>query len=85
MQKNFFDILVQTALTVGLFWTILKSTPKSARTTVLYYTVVRTNKLIIQFCSANTHNLEYECKKARNLKISLSYSSLYVGLCQLAN
>ena len=30
MQKNFFDILVQTALTVGLFWTILKLTPKSA-------------------------------------------------------
>ena len=30
MQKNFFEILVQTALTVGLFWTILKLTPKSA-------------------------------------------------------
>ena len=29
MQKNFFEILVQAALTVGLFWTILKSTPKS--------------------------------------------------------
>ena len=30
MQKFFFEILVQTALTVGLFWTILKLTPKSA-------------------------------------------------------
>ena len=30
MQKTFFEILVQTALTVGLFWTILKLTPKSA-------------------------------------------------------
>ena len=30
MQKNFFDILVLTALTVGLIWTILELTPKSA-------------------------------------------------------
>ena len=30
MQKIFFELLVQTALTVGLFWTILKLTPKSA-------------------------------------------------------
>ena len=30
MQKNFFDILVQAASTVGLFWTILKLTPKFA-------------------------------------------------------
>ena len=30
MQKKIFEILVQTALTVGLFWTILKLTPKSA-------------------------------------------------------
>ena len=39
MQKNFFEILVQTALTVGLFWTILKLTPKSALLsfTILYY------------------------------------------------
>ena len=38
MQKNFFEILVQTALTVGLFWTILKLTPKSALLsfTILY-------------------------------------------------
>ena len=39
MQKIFFEILVQTALTVGLFWTILKLTPKSALLsfTILYY------------------------------------------------
>ena len=38
MQKKFFEILVQTALTVGLFWTILKLTPKSAllSCTILY-------------------------------------------------
>ena len=30
MQKEIFEIFVQTALTVGLFWTILKLTPKSA-------------------------------------------------------
>ena len=38
MQKKFFEILVQTALTVGLFWTILKLTPKSALLsfTILY-------------------------------------------------
>ena len=37
MQKKFFEILVQTALTVGLFWTILKLTPKSA---LLYFTIL---------------------------------------------
>ena len=38
MQKKFFEILVQIALTVGLFWTILKLTPKSALLsfTILY-------------------------------------------------
>ena len=38
MQKKIFEILVQTALTVGLFWTILKLTPKSALLsfTILY-------------------------------------------------
>ena len=38
MQKKFFEILVQTAFTVGLFWTILKLTPKSALLsfTILY-------------------------------------------------
>ena len=38
MQKIFFEILVQTALTVGLFWTILKLTPKFAllSLTILY-------------------------------------------------
>ena len=30
MQKNAFEILVLTALTVGLIWTILELTPKSA-------------------------------------------------------
>ena len=41
MQKNFFEILVQTALTVGLFWTILwtilKLTPKS---TLMSFTIL---------------------------------------------
>ena len=39
MQKKIFEILVQTALNVGLFWTILKSTPKSAllSLTILYF------------------------------------------------
>ena len=38
MQNKKFEILVQTALTVGLFWTILKLTPKSALLsfTILY-------------------------------------------------
>ena len=36
---HLFKILVQTALTVGLFWTILKKTPTSAllSLTILYY------------------------------------------------
>ena len=39
MQKKFFEILVQTALTVGLIWTILELTPKSAllSLTILYF------------------------------------------------
>ena len=37
MQKIFFEILVQIALTVGLFWTILKLTPKS---TLLSFTIL---------------------------------------------
>ena len=39
MQKIFFVILLQTALTVGLFWTILKSIPMSALLsfTILYF------------------------------------------------
>jgi len=39
MQKKFFEILVQTALTVGLIWTILELTPKSAllSLSILYF------------------------------------------------
>ena len=37
MQKIVFDILVQTASIVGLFWTILKLTPKS---TLLSFTIL---------------------------------------------
>ena len=39
MQKIFFEILVLTALTVGLIWTVLELTPKSAlmSLTILYY------------------------------------------------
>ena len=42
MKIFFFEILVQTALTVGLFWTILKLTPKSALLsfTILYARVL---------------------------------------------
>ena len=36
MQKKFFEILVQTALTVGLIWTILELTPKSTLTVLNY-------------------------------------------------
>ena len=40
MQKYFFEILALTALTVGLIWTILELTPKSALLsfTILYLT-----------------------------------------------
>ena len=39
MQKKNFEILVQPASTVGLFWKILKLTPKSALLsfTILYF------------------------------------------------
>ena len=39
MQKKILEILVLTALTVGLIWTILELNPK-VRTTVINYTVV---------------------------------------------
>ena len=51
MQKKFFEILVQTALTVGLFWTILKLIPKSA---LLSYTVDDTNSIVQNMCSTTT-------------------------------
>ena len=48
MQKKIFDILVQTALTVSLFLTILKLTPKSALLsfTILYFEdiLIETNR-----------------------------------------
>ena len=46
MQKKNFEILVQTALTVGLFWTILKLTPKSA---LLSFTILYFRKTLIPF------------------------------------
>ena len=41
MQKKIFEILVLTALIVGLIWTILELTPKSAllSLTILYLTL----------------------------------------------
>ena len=47
MQKNFFEILVQTALTVGLFWTILKLTPKSA---LLSFTILYLDLIEFSIC-----------------------------------
>ena len=43
MQKIFFEILVQAALTVALFWTILKLTPKSTLLsfTILYFVEIK--------------------------------------------
>ena len=49
--KKFFDILVQTALTVGLIWTILESTPKSA---LLSFTILYSN-------SCNNEDLNLGC------------------------
>ena len=41
-EKKKIDIMVQTALTVGLIWTILELTPKSAllSLTILYCDVI---------------------------------------------
>ena len=43
MKKKFFEILVRTALTVGLFWTILKLAPKTA---LLSFTILYSSALI---------------------------------------
>ena len=43
MQKIVFEILVLTALTVGLIWTILELTPKSA----LLSLTILSNRLIL--------------------------------------
>ena len=42
MQKKIFEILLPTALTVGLIWTVLELTPKSAllSLTILYLKLV---------------------------------------------
>ena len=40
MQKKLLEILVLSALTVGLIWTILELTPKSTLLSLTYYTVV---------------------------------------------
>jgi len=53
MQNIFFEILVQTALTVGLFWTILKLTPKSALLsfTILYsLSYIYPQQMKLPFC-----------------------------------
>ena len=59
MQKKNFEILVQTALTVGLFWTILKLTPKSALLsfTILY---IRGWKKVVKNLAAYDFNLLYK-------------------------
>jgi hypothetical protein len=48
MQKKFFEILVLTALTVGLIWTILELTPKSALLflTILYLEAKKSEFLV---------------------------------------
>ena len=53
MQKKVFEILVQTALTVGLIWTILELTPKSALLSLLNYIVYRVKILLgVNLCWA---------------------------------
>ena len=46
MQKQFFEILVLTAFTVGLIWTILELTPKSSLLSliILYWELIK-NKM----------------------------------------
>ena len=75
MQKKSFDILVQTALTVGLFWTTLKLTPKSALLsfTILYtrgkiLTCVKNHKKYIvemKGCAIYVQKFSIPCKIAR--------------------
>ena len=54
MQKKNFEILVQTALTMGLFWTILKLTPKSTLLsfTILYLEYYQVTLIYTVFASA---------------------------------
>ena len=66
--KNFFfEILVQTAFTVGLLWTILKLTPKSALLStvrlrhVLKQAILLENSIIYILHSLNLHSLILHC------------------------
>ena len=90
MQKKIFEILVQTALTVGLFWTILKLTPKSALLsfTILYLIGIKHWYCCRTLSSATCivhHILSYvrfisysKCSNwHRILKLSLNFGCLF--------
>ena len=52
-KKIFFEILLLTALNVGLIWTILELTPKSALLSLLNYIVYRVKILLgVNLCWA---------------------------------
>ena len=79
MQKIFFEILVLTALTVGLIWTILELTPKSALLsfTILYTGPISSSSqvdnrtgyfvMVLVAVSITRGNLPLECGPARRL------------------
>ena len=75
MQKIFFEILVQTVLTVGLIWTILELTPKSALhyRPYLYFRMVPYQTDKRHFCfnlkMHSAKSLEQPSKKSLELKI----------------
>ena len=52
MQKNFFEILVLTALTVDLIWTILELTPKSA---LLSLTILHFDQANMLYIKSHVH------------------------------
>ena len=80
MQKKFFEILVQTALTVGLFWIILKLTPKSALLsfTILYFYCISFQSCILGGLSCFNFQLHREENWVRK-KIPSSSNSALIG------
>ena len=76
MQKKFFEFLVQAALTVGLFWTILKLTPKSA---LLSFTILqlRSNSRAkftdSELMSLLSHYLRYSIVKDSSVDLGVNF------------
>ena len=74
MQKKFFLILVQTALTVGLFWTILKKNLSPHYCSLLYCTINNIWSIVKNFfskCFYIFKGLEFQIIKIVGISVNV--------------